>query len=82
MNDPRTARQFDVVRITGGFEGWVGERGVVAYVGTDGVSVAIRGMDDYVPLRWDEFEVSDGMDDYDVGGGFRRSAADEEGKGE
>lgn len=52
----KNVRVFDVVLITG-WDSFKDRKAVVAYIGEDGVSVAIEGLDDYIPLKWSEFEL-------------------------
>jgi len=49
---------FDRIRVKTNAPYFAGQIGVVAYVGTTGVSVQIGDLDDYVPLDWDEIELA------------------------
>lgn len=53
--DQQKVRPFDVVRIKDSAPYFRGREATVAYVGEDGISVALPGLDDYVPLKWSEF---------------------------
>jgi len=64
VTDPRQidapeVHTFDRVRVTDDCPFvWLRNTVVVlAYFGSGGVSVAVEGFDDYIPLNWNEFEV-------------------------
>lgn len=50
---------FDTIRIKDSAPFFQGLRGVVSYIGKEGVSVVLvdLDLDDYVTLRWSEFDV-------------------------
>ena len=50
-------RVFDRIRVKDNALYFAGQIGVVAYVGSNGVSAQIGDLDDYVPLDWDEIEL-------------------------